>query len=65
MKNHQEAAIEEIVLMKLIEKGPEGVTYHDFPEHLNLDAEALDQVMQRLEHGLYASVLDHNIKLDS
>jgi len=60
----KEGTIERIVLDKLIENEG-GITYLDFPEHLNITEELLEQAVTNLQTGIFESEDDVQIKFDS
>jgi hypothetical protein len=58
-------SVERTVLDKLIESKGKGITIFDFPEHLNITAELLDQAIRNLENNMFESECDEQIKFDA
>jgi hypothetical protein len=56
--------LEELVIEKLLEKGPGGVTIFDFNDE-RITEESLEAVINNLQNGMYESADDHLLKFDS
>jgi len=51
--NPKTGTLEKIVLDKLLEKGTEGITILDFPEHLNITSVAIEHIIGKLRSGTF------------
>ena len=51
--NPKTGTLEEIVLDKLLEKGTEGITILDFPEHLNITSGVIDHIIGKIRSGTF------------
>jgi len=60
MKN----GIERVVLEKLIDAGTDGITAADFPDHPEITESTLADIVQRIEHGIYETTEDSELKKD-
>lgn len=54
----------DIVLKKLVEVGNKGVTYLDFVND-GISQEELDEIIQKLQYGIYRTPYDNLIKFDA
>lgn len=60
----KEGTIERIVLDKLLDS-EDGCTYLDFDPALGITEEVMDDIIERLAHGIYESEDDHALKFNS